>query len=399
MAPGGSGGAPAGPSRLSMRPSIDSGMASASSPTVEFHSTPTGSILLALAGPLDVQTAAHTREELKRGLSKTSVTSLEIDASGVSRGDMSGMAILYELVQGRFTQGTRGHLRGLRPELEEILSAFCSEEPASPEPPPPSLVGQVGASVVANLQRARERIAFVGSVLDALRSAIGRPRLLRVGEIARVFERAGVDALPVVSLISLLTGLIIAFESTEPLAAFGAQIYIANAIGRTMVRELGPIMTAMLLAGRSGSAFAAEIGSMKLNDELDALETMGLDPLRFLVIQRILAGSLLAPLLTVYAMALGVLGGVIVMLALGFSLTAIWNQLESALTVSDVLVGLTKGLVFGATVSAIGCERGLATGQGPSAVGASTTHAVVAGVLAVVVLDSAFAFLAYLLGI
>ncbi|HTP28772.1 MAG TPA: ABC transporter permease [Anaeromyxobacteraceae bacterium] len=373
-------------------------MESATTSSVELRETPTGSSLLALAGPLDVETAARTREELKRTLSRAHITSLEVDASGISRGDMSGMVILYELLQGRFTQGTRGHLKGLRPELGQILSTFCSES-AESAPVRQGLVKRVGASAIAAVHRAHGQIVFLGSVLDALWSAARRPRLLRGTEIARIYEKAGVDALPVVSLISLLTGLIIAFESTEPLAAFGAQIYIANAIGRTMVRELGPIMTAMLLAGRSGSAFAAELGSMKLNEELDALETMGLDPLRFLVIQRIIAGSLLSPLLTVYAMALGVVGGVIVMLALGFSLTAIVNQLASALTVSDVLVGLAKGLVFGATVAAIGCERGIATGQGPSAVGDSTTHAVVAGVLAIVVFDSAFAFLAYLLHI
>jgi phospholipid/cholesterol/gamma-HCH transport system permease protein len=240
-------------------------------------------------------------------------------------------------------------------------------------------------------------VAFTGGVAEAFASAARRPALFRWGEVGRVFEAAGVDALPVVSLVSLLTGLIIAFEAAQPLAAYGAQIYLANTIGRVMTRELGPIMTAVVLAGRSGSAFAAELGTMKVNEELDALGTMGLDPLRFLVIQRILAGTVLTPLLTVYAMALGVLGGAIVMVGIGFSLAIIWNQLLSALAASDVLVGVFKGVVFGAAVSGIGCQRGMETGQGPAAVGVATTKAVVAGILAIVLIDALFALLAYLL--
>jgi phospholipid/cholesterol/gamma-HCH transport system permease protein len=164
-----------------------------------------------------------------------------------------------------------------------------------------------------------------------------------------------------------------------------------------MVRELGPLMTAILLAGRSGSAFAAEIGTMKVNEELNALETMGLDPVRFLVVQRIMAGILLTPLLTLYSMFMGVLGGVLVMLALGFPLTAVYHQMASSVEVSDVLVGLLKGLVFGVIVSAVGCLRGLQTQQGPSAVGESTTRAVVSGILLIILADALFSAVLYVI--
>jgi phospholipid/cholesterol/gamma-HCH transport system permease protein len=212
-----------------------------------------------------------------------------------------------------------------------------------------------------------------------------------------VFELAGANAVPIVSLVSGLVGMIIAFEAVQPLAQFGAQIFVVNMIGLVMVRELGPLLAAVLLAGRSGSAFAAEIGTMKVNEELDALQTLGLDPIRFLVVQRITASILLTPLLTVYATFLGVLGGVSVALVLGFHLSLIFHQLTSALRLSDVALGVAKGVVFGAIVSAVGCLRGLQTQQGPSAVGVSTTRAVVSSIVLIVIADAVFSVLFFVL--
>jgi phospholipid/cholesterol/gamma-HCH transport system permease protein len=223
------------------------------------------------------------------------------------------------------------------------------------------------------------------------------PRQIRIGEVLQIFESAGVNALPIVSLISLLVGVIIAFEAAQPLAEFGAQIFVANMIGLVMVRELGPLMTAILLAGRSGSAFTAELGTMKVNEELNALETMGLDPVRFLVVQRLLASLLLTPLLTIYSMFTGVLGGVLVMLALGFNMTTILAQLESSVHIKDIAFGTSKGFVFGIIVAGIACLRGLHTKSGPSAVGQATTRSVVSGILLIVIADAGFANLWFIL--
>ena len=170
-------------------------------------------------------------------------------------------------------------------------------------------------------------------------------------------------------------------------------------IGLMMVRELSPLMTAIMLAGRSGSAFAAELGTMKVNEELNALTTMGLDPIRFLVIQRIMAGLLLTPLLTLYSMLAGILGGVLVMLSLGFPLSLIYVQLVSSLTVNDVLLGVIKGAVFGVLVASVGCLRGLQTRQGPSAVGQSTTRAVVSSILLIILADAVFSVVTFVLNI
>ncbi len=194
-------------------------------------------------------------------------------------------------------------------------------------------------------------------------------------------------------------GLVIAFEAAQPLEMFGAQIFIADMIGLVMVREFSPIFTAIILAGRSGAAFAAEIGTMKVNEELDALETMGLDPIRFLVIQRVFAGTMLMPVLAAYSMAIGVFGGVLVMVTMGFTFSQIGSQLTSALHVRDVLVGTSKSFVFGAIVAGLGCLRGMQTKEGPNAVGDSTTRAVVAGILMIIVVDSIFSVLTYVLHI
>jgi len=168
-------------------------------------------------------------------------------------------------------------------------------------------------------------------------------------------------------------------------------------IGLVMVREFSPIFTAIILAGRSGAAFAAEIGTMKVNEELNALETMGLDPIRFLVIQRVFAGTMLMPVLSAYSMLIGVFGGVVVMVTMGFTFAQIWAQLIGALHVRDVLVGTSKSFVFGAIVAGLGCLRGMQTKEGPNAVGDSTTRAVVAGILMIIVVDSVFAVLTYVL--
>jgi phospholipid/cholesterol/gamma-HCH transport system permease protein len=255
-------------------------------------------------------------------------------------------------------------------------------------------IGHAVAQAGADL---REQVVFFGDILASLPRTLPNRQRMRWPEVRHIFESAGANAVPIVSLISLLVGLIIAFESAQPLAQFGAQIFVANMIGLVMVRELGPLLAAILLAGRSGSAFAAEIGTMKVNEELNALETLGLDPIPFLVVQRITAGILLTPLLTCYATFMGVLGGVLVMLGLGFPLKLIFHQLTSAVHLHDVVLAAAKGVVFGAIVSGVGCLRGLQTKQGPSAVGISTTRAVVTSILLIVIADAVFSVVFFML--
>jgi len=367
---------------------------------VDLRQAPGDGAVLTLGGALDVSTAAEARREVVARLAQTRVASLQIDASGIDRGDVSGMAILYELTQGLLTPGVSPKLTGLKPEFEHLLKAFPAEDALRALHPPTARRGifeELGAATVSMLQDLRAQLTFVGAIVQGFAAALRRPRLMRWHEVAVVFEKAGVNALPIVSLISLLMGLVIAFEAAQPLEMFGARIFIADMIGLVMVREFSPIFTAIILAGRSGAAFAAEIGTMKVNEELNALETMGLDPIRFLVIQRVFAGTMLMPVLSAYSMLIGVFGGVVVMVTMGFTFAQIWAQLIGALHVRDVLVGTSKSFVFGAIVAGLGCLRGMQTKEGPNAVGDSTTRAVVAGILMIIVVDSVFAVLTYVL--
>ena len=290
---------------------------------------------------------------------------------------------------------------GMEVDLEKLFRGFTSADYEAFRPPSRikcrSLPDEVGNWVRHVISDLREQVEFCGGVMANLPLALLDRKRMRWAEVRRVFELAGANAVPIISLISVLVGLIIAFEAIQPLAQFGAQIYVANMIGLLMVRELGPLLAAIILAGRSGSAFAAEIGTMKVNEELNALETLGLDPIRFLVVQRVTAGILLTPLLTFYATFMGVVGGVLVTLSLGFPLTLIYHQLTSSVHLSDVVFGAAKGIVFGAIVSGVGCLRGLQTLQGPSAVGISTTRAVVTSILLIVIADAIFSILFFFL--
>jgi phospholipid/cholesterol/gamma-HCH transport system permease protein len=358
-------------------------------------------VVLSLGGRLDTRSTGRLWRELEEQLRSSPVARLEVDAKGVNYCDGAGLALLRWLGMGRMTgPGATVTLAGLQPEFEALLGTFSAEDYERNRPGSPAktrLAEEAGRGVAAVARDFQAQVAFVGSVLSGLAANLRSRRAMRWNEIWRVFEVAGANALPIVSLISLLVGLIIAFESAGPFKMFGAQIFIANMISIVIARELGPLMTAIILAGRSGSAFAAELGTMKVNEELNALETMGLDPLRFLIVQRVLAGALLGPLLTVYSIAVGIAGGALVMLSMGFSIETIYQQMAQTLDVGDFLVGTAKGAVFGLLVTAVGCLRGLQTGKGPSAVGEATTRAVVSGILLIILADAVFSVVLYVM--
>lgn len=356
--------------------------------------------VLRLSGRLDADSTPILWEELKPQLEVLPGGTLEINAGGLQCSDSAGLALLYMLNTGYLTPQVRVSLIGLKPEYQKALQSYSIEDYEAAQRQQPvceSVVDEVGRATLGKARDVRQRVIFVGDVIAGLGYVLTHPQWLRGKEIVRIFEAAGVNALPIVSLISFLVGLVIAFEATGPLAQFGAKIYIANMIGFTMVRELGPIMTAILLAGRSGSAFAAELGTMKVNEELNALETTGLDPVRFLVVQRILASLLLTPLLTIYSMVMGVFGGVLVMVGIGFPLAIAWHQLQSSLGMKDIAFGVCKGFVFGIIVAGVACFSGLQTKSGPTAVGESATRSVVTGIFLIVIADSLFSALSFVL--
>ena len=317
-----------------------------------------------------------------------------VDASALSLCDGAGLAFLWAMKKEKGAEIT-----GLNDGVKALLSPFDSlpvEAVARPRKPDSAveIVGQLGHKFFSDIG---ELVAFVGEFFAMLAVCFVRPRLVRWSDMWVTAQKAGVNALLVAGVVSLLTGMIMAFQSAVPLKQFGVDIFVVNLVALALLRELGPIMTAVVLAGRSGSAFAAEIGTMKVNEEINALETMGLDPMRFLVVPRVLAGFIVTPVLTIYANVLGVAGGFLVMMAQGFPFAALWNQLVGAVGVSDVMTGVIKSFAFGILVAGVGCLRGLQTGTGASAVGESTTRAVVSGIFLIVVVDALFAAIFYVL--
>jgi len=363
----------------------------------DFSLLPDGTGKLAFFGELDAESTSVAWRNLEVELAAARVSRLDVDVRQLVS-DSAGLALLYYLSVGGMTPGATVNITGLNPELQHLLHSFSREDFRALQEHEPAcslLVEDVGAATSSWLSDLRQQITFIGEVTRGIIKSLFRPRRMHWKEVFRVFEAAGVNALPVVTLLTFLVGMVIAFESAQPLAEFGAQVFVANLLGLVMSRELGPVMAAIMLAGRSGSSFAAELGTMKVNEELNALETMGLSPVQFLVIQRVVAGILLTPVLTVYAMYAGLLGGIPVLLGLGFPLRMFLQQIQNSLHFGDVAEGLSKSIVFGAIVASVSCLRGLQTGEGSRAVGESTTRSVVSSILLIIFAHAIFASITY----
>lgn len=244
-----------------------------------------------------------------------------------------------------------------------------------------------------------EQVAFTGELVCWMIKIPFRPGWLRWSDFFLMVERTGANAIGIVALLGFLFGLILAFSGAISMKQFGVEVYVSDLTAIALIRVLGPFLTAIIMAGRTGSSYAAELGTMKINNEIDALTTMGLDPVRFLVLPRILATTLVTPLLAVLANLAGLIGAAVVMLWLGFPLVTYTSHVERAIELKALFSGLVKAVVFGFLVGGVGCLRGLQTEMGPSAVGISTTRAVVSGIVLIVVTEGIFAVIYYSLGI
>src|SRR6185437_8194377 len=323
-----------------------------------------------------------------------------VDAANVEYCDGAGIALLVDLIAQRKAGDVQ--VANLAPAFETLLQQFdVREVERDQDPPPPrrGSIAEVGVIAAGMAQDIRDQIVFVGETAAALWHALLHPASVRWKDVWRICERVGADALPIVALISFLLGVILAFQSAIPMRRFGAEIFVADLIGLAMLRELGPLMTAILLAGRSGAAFAAEIGTMTVNQEVDALTTMGLDPVRFLVTPRIIAALLMTPLLTLFANLVALAGGALTMQTFSIPLVTFFHELDSAVAFTDFMAGWVKSFVFAFLIAAVGCLRGLQTSAGASAVGDSATRAVVSGIILLVIADGIFAYLYFVLDI
>ena len=253
----------------------------------------------------------------------------------------------------------------------------------------------IGRATVARFRGYHDGLAFLGETTVCLLTALVHPRQFRFSDFLLAFQRAAYEGLPITTGIGFLLGVILAFQSAAALGMFGVEVYIADLLAIALFRELGPLITAIILAGRSGSAFAAEIGTMKVNEELDALSTMGLPPVRFLVMPRVAAAVLAMPFLTAFAEIAGLLGGVIVLELMGVPSEVFWRHVISITSVFMILLGMVKGAFFGLLVGIIGCCAGMRTKSTADGVGVSATAAVVGSIVAIAVSDGLMAVICY----
>ncbi|MCF7958464.1 MAG: MlaE family lipid ABC transporter permease subunit [Phycisphaerae bacterium] len=369
---------------------------------MEIEQDKEGILRLTFSGRLDVDRTSDLWRKAEQILQRSKPQSLFIDAHEVSYCDGAGVSLLLNLAHYQKNAEADFEIQGLQGKFRKLMDLF---DPGQQIPPPPKASAfrrvpeDAGRAVVAVMSDIKMLVAFVGELTVTLLGVLIHPRRLRWKDAFLVAENAGANAFGIIALMSLLFGLILAFQSAIPMQRFGAQIFVIDLISISVVRELGPLITAIILAGRTGSAFAAELGTMKVNEELNALETMGLDPVRFLVAPRVLAAVFVTPLLVIFSNLFAIIGGCLVMNSLGFTLATSIDRIHSAVGLSDILGGLFKSVIFGLLVAAIGCLRGLQTATGAQAVGISATRAVVSGIFLILLSDGVFAVLFYYLGI
>jgi phospholipid/cholesterol/gamma-HCH transport system permease protein len=359
-----------------------------------------GGLGLAFAGRLEAAAVAGLWPQAMRAVAD-GAGPLTLDLAGVTALDTAGAVLLL-----RLEARAGGTVRWEGLEEGGPIGAVIDRTRralAAPTPPPPgpglSWIAALGHATVQRGQGLLGQLAFLGEAVVAGAGTAARPWRLRLSETFRHLDEAGLRAFPLALLLGVLIGMILSFQSSIPMRQFGAEIFIPNLVGISLLRELGPLMAAVILAGRTGSAYAAELGTMTVNEEVDALRIMGIDPFTWLVVPRILAAMLVMPVLALVMNLAGLVGMTGVMITLGFPVVAVMNQLQAWVTLKDLLGGLFKAAMFGLAIGFVGCRAGLSAGRGPRAVGDAATAAVVGGIVGIVLLDGVFAVLFFRLGL
>lgn len=314
--------------------------------------------------------------------------------------DSSLLLFLFEVQEWCRVQGAIWDTTALPEKISTLLLQFVSvHETCAPLDRSDSFLTAVGRTTIDTWDRARTASTFLGESVIGVGRLLKRPRRFRWKDCVDEMQQCGAMALPIVSLISFLVGLIMAYQAAVQLRQFGADIYVADLVGLSVVREMGPMMAAIILAGRTGAAFAATLANMKANEEVDALETLGIPPVHFLVLPRLVALVLMMPLLALYANCLGILGGMVVSATvLDIPPTAYWIETQSIIDLSDVNSGLIKSVAFGVLIGLSGCLRGLQADRSAAGVGRAATSAVVTAILLIIVADALFAVVFNVLG-
>jgi phospholipid/cholesterol/gamma-HCH transport system permease protein len=314
---------------------------------------------------------------------------LEFDGAGLGRWDTALPAALVAIRRAADAAGVPVSARGLPAGAERLLGlalAVAERSDARRSAAHPGLVEQVGRAALHIRDAAAALLAFIGVCVQSLGRVLRGRATWQRSDLLVAIQEAGAESLPIVSLISFLIGMIFAFVGVRQLEQFGAGIYVADLVAVAMLREMAPIMTAIIMAGRTGAAYAAGLGTMKVNEEIDALSSMGVNPVDFLVLPRLLALVVMLPLLSLYGSLLGIAGGAFVSLVmLDVSFVQYAAQTADSMGLSSLLGGLFKALVYGSLVALAGCEQGMACGDSALAVGQATTRAVVMGIVLIIV--------------
>jgi len=369
-----------------------------------YHRPGGDTLVVRIAGEWTVGQPLPPAGEVEKELSSDSgVRRVAFDAAALGKWDSGLLTFLLKVFDRCSAAGIAVEKTGLPPgvvRLLDLATAVPERKGARRELKRDPFLARIGAGAEKAWKSNRDVFTFVGEVSVAvLRMFRGKARFRR-SDLLEILQECGAQALPIVSLISVLVGLILAFVGAIQLKAFGAQLYVADLVGIAMVREMAAIMTGIIVAGRTGAAFAAKLGTMQVNEEIDALKTMGFSPTEFLVLPRVVALFLMMPLLCLYADLMGVLGGMLVgvtMLDLG--IMQYYLQTKAAVNLNNLWIGLVMSAVFGVLVAFSGCLRGIQCGRSASAVGEATTSAVVTGIVSIIVATAVINVICNVLGI
>lgn len=356
-----------------------------------------GATILRAEGEWLVVTAAELDRRL-HNLDMPNDRRVMVDLSGVDRLDSTGAWLLLRTEHELEARGNQVELANLEarfaPLIEQVRSRGVAEPLPHPVPPHHTFVGflaRIGMVTEQLLHRVYDILGFTGLVTVTLLRLVRQPSRLRLVATFVQMERVGVDAMPIVGLLSFLIGVVMAYQGADQLRRFGAEIYTVNLLGISILRELGVLLSAIIIAGRSGSAFTAQIGTMQVNEEIDALRTLGLDPVEVLVLPRLLGLVLTLPLLVFFADFMGILGGGLMSwLVLDINIPNFLTQLQSAVTPTTLWVGVAKAPFFAAIIALVGCFEGLNVTRSAESVGQLTTQSVVESIFFVIVTDAAF---------
>ena len=347
-----------------------------------------GRTTIVVEGPLLVSTIAA----LDRKLRDLEGPVQEVDLSGAAPVDTVGAWTIF-----RFAQEQNARISGASEQAEVLLNAVETSASEADVTPPRGgfwtrVAGNVGEKVFDFGSGAKQYVAFFGAMMMAFGNVVIHPSRFRGKALVRQIELVGVNSLPIIGLMSFLIGIVIAQQGAVQLQQFGAEVLTVNLVGRITLRELGVLMTAIMVAGRSGSAFAAELGTMKLTEEIDAMRTIGVSPMEALVVPRILAAVLMMPLLGFFASVMAIIGGAVIgELMLGIPFLTFLRRIQEVVPLYDLYVGMVKAPIFGLILALAGCYQGMQVKGNAEEVGQRTTQAVVQAIFMVIVLDAFFA--------